>query len=125
MRVSDGWVARSDFIAANPDFIHLFSQVTLEAYQAFQQNPEQWLADKNNIDNIVKISGVNPDDVPLLLQSNHYPLAQEQSSLLSTTIVDALQKTASFLKEQKKLDQLLPDYKEAITTSYLPVHEGN
>lgn len=123
--IFDGWVARSDFIASNPDFIRQFSQVTLQAYHRFQQNPQEWLANKNNINNIVKISGVNPDDVPSLLQSNHYPSAQEQCSLLSTTIVDALLKTAQFLKEQKKLDQLLPDYNSAVTTAYLPVHEEN
>jgi taurine transport system substrate-binding protein len=61
--------------------------------------------------------------VPELLSGNVYPVASEQASpaLLGAGTAKAVAATARFLSEQKKIDQVLPDYGNSITTQFVQV----
>lgn len=116
----DGWVVRKDFAEKNPDAVRAFAKVTLDAYAKYNQDPQAWLADSSNIDKIVKLTGAKAEDIPGLLQSNVFPLAADQVQELGEPTVKAITDTAAFLKEQGKVDAVLPDYSPYVTNKFIP-----
>ncbi len=115
----DAWIVRKDFAQKHPEIVTAFAKVTLDAYAAYRKDPQAWLADTSNIDKLVKLSGAKASDIPLLLQGNVYPLAADQVSLLGAPTTQAVTDTAVFLKEQGKVDAVLPDYAPYISAQYI------
>ena len=76
-------------------------------------------ADKGNVDKLVKLSGAKASDIPLLLQGNVYPLAADQVTLLGAPTTKAVTDTAAFLKEQGKVEAVLPDYAPYVSAKYI------
>ncbi|MBL8506567.1 MAG: hypothetical protein JNJ51_09440, partial [Methylobacillus glycogenes] len=74
---------------------------------------------------IARISGSRAADLPQLLKGSRFPTAQEQlaAELLgndkTSGLARVLQSTADFLKAQKKIDRVLPDYRNIIDTRYV------
>jgi taurine transport system substrate-binding protein len=116
----DGWVVRKDFAEKHPEAVRAFAKVTLDAYAKYRQDPQAWLADSSNIAKVVKLSGAKAEDVPVLLQGNVFPIAAEQREALGAPTVQAITSTAAFLKEQGKVDAVLPDYSGYVTNQYIP-----
>ncbi|EHD20861.1 MULTISPECIES: taurine ABC transporter substrate-binding protein [Brenneria] len=116
----DVWLVRKDFAEKHPEAAKAFAKVTQDAYARYRQDPQAWLADKGNIDKLVKITGANAEDIPGLLQGNTYPLAEEQRESLGAPTVKAIGDTAAFLKEQGRIDAVLPDYTPYVTAKYVP-----
>lgn len=108
----DAWIARKDFSAANPDVVKGFVRVTSDAYAAYRQNPAAWTGKAENVQKVVKLTGAKAEEVPELLTGNHFPLPDEQASpaLLGGGTAKAIAETAAFLKEQGKVERVLPDY---------------
>jgi len=115
----DAWIVRKDFAAKHPEVVKQFAKVTLDAYADYHKDPKAWLANQSNIDKIVKLSGAKAADIPLLLQGNVYPLAADQVVLLGAPTTKALADTAAFLKEQKKVDDVLPDYAPSVNATFV------
>ena len=115
----DAWIVRKDFAAKHPEVVKAFAKVTLDAYADYNKDPKAWLANQSNIDKVVKLSGAKAADIPLLLQGNVYPLAADQAVLLGAPTTKALADTAAFLKEQKKVDAVLPDYAPAVNATFV------
>lgn len=115
----DAWIVRKDFAAKHPEVVKAFAKVTLDAYADYNKDPKAWLANQSNIDKVVKLSGAKAADIPLLLQGNVYPLAADQAVLLGAPTSKALADTAAFLKEQKKVDAVLPDYAPAVNATFV------
>ncbi|QTF09218.1 taurine ABC transporter substrate-binding protein [Brenneria izadpanahii] len=116
----DVWLVRKDFAEKHPQAAKAFAKVTQDAYASYRQDPQAWLADKSNIDKLVKITGAKAEDIPGLLQGNTYPLADEQRESLGAPTVKAISDTAAFLKEQGRIDAVLPDYSPYVTAKYVP-----
>ncbi|WP_122709902.1 taurine ABC transporter substrate-binding protein [Pseudomonas viridiflava] len=116
----DAWIVRKDFAAKHPDVVSAFAKVTLDAYASYRQDPNAWIANASNIDKLTRLSGAKAADIPGLLQGNVYPLAADQTALLGTPIIEAVTKTAAFLKEQGKVDAVLPDYSPYVTDKFIP-----
>jgi taurine transport system substrate-binding protein len=55
----------------------------------------------------------------LLLQGNVYPLAADQVSDLGAPTTKAITDTAAFLKEQGKVEAVLPDYAPYVSAKYI------
>ena len=72
-----------------------------------------------NIDKVVKLSGAKAEDIPLLLQGNVFPLAADQVTALGAPTTQAINQTATFLKEQGKVDAVLPDYAPYVSAKYV------
>ena len=106
----DGWIVRKDFAEKNPDFVTKFARVTLDAYASYHANPKSWVANAENLDKVIRITGAKKEDIPGLLEGNVYPLAKEQQTLLGASTVKALAATSAFLKEQGKVDSVQADY---------------
>ena len=115
----DAWIVRNNFAKDHPEVVKAFAKVTLAAYADYNKDPKAWLADQSNIDKVVKLSGAKAADIPLLLQGNVYPLAADQAVLLGAPTSKALADTAAFLKEQKKVDAVLPDYAPAVNATFV------
>lgn len=111
---------RKDFAAKHPDVVKAFAKVTLDAYADYRKDPAAWLANPDNVAKLAKLSGAKSSDIPVLLQGNVYPLAADQASALGAPTTQALSNTAAFLKEQGKVDAVLPDYAPYVTAKYLP-----
>ncbi|WP_313738377.1 taurine ABC transporter substrate-binding protein [Pseudomonas sp.] len=116
----DAWIVRKDFAAQHPDVVKAFAKVTLDAYADYRQDPKTWLANPDNVSKVARLSGAKPSDIPLLLQGNVYPLASDQATALGAPTVQALTDTATFLKEQGKVDAVLPDYAPYVNAQFIP-----
>lgn len=117
----DLWAVRKDFAQAHPEFVQQFVKVTLQAISDYRANGKSWTVDSPQVAAISKLSGASPGDVPQLLSGNVYPVAAEQASpaLLGGGTAKAVAATARFLSEQKKIDHVLPDYSDSITTRFV------
>ncbi|MFZ6045749.1 taurine ABC transporter substrate-binding protein [Pseudomonas sp. CR3202] len=115
----DAWIVRKDFAEKHPEVVRAFAKVTLDAYTDYRKDPQAWLADKGNIDKLVKLSGAKAEDIPLLLQGNVFPLAADQATALGAPTTQAISETARFLKEQGKVEAVLPDYAPYVSAKYV------
>ncbi|RUT30761.1 taurine ABC transporter substrate-binding protein [Pseudomonas sp. PAMC 29040] len=115
----DAWIVRKDFAAKHPEIVKAFAKVTLDAYADYHKDPKAWLANQSNVDKVVKLSGAKAADIALLLQGNVYPLAADQVVLLGAPTTKALTDTATFLKEQGKVDAVLSDYAPSVNASFI------
>jgi taurine transport system substrate-binding protein len=115
----DAWIVRKDFAEKHPEVVRAFAKVTLDAYADYRKDPQAWLANQDNIAKVVKLSGAKAEDIPLLLQGNVFPLAADQASVLGAPTTQAITDTAKFLKEQGKVDAVLPDYAPYVSNQYV------
>jgi taurine transport system substrate-binding protein len=116
----DVWVVRKDFSARNAAVVAGFARTALDLMQSYRLEPAKFAADKGIVDRLVRATGVRASDVAALLVGNQYPNAAEQRVLLTGDYVKALADTAAFLKEQGKVDTVLPDYRSYSTARFLP-----
>ena len=107
----DVWVARKDFAEKNPKFLAAFAKTSVDYYVAYKLNSKALLVDQAYLTKIAGITGAQNNQIPELLRGNQYPVADRQRQLLDTVLVKAISDTAVFLKEQGKIDKLLPDYR--------------
>jgi taurine transport system substrate-binding protein len=115
------WIARKDFAAANPEFLATFARVTLDSFADYRKDPSAYGAGTANAAKIARLSGAKVEDIPDILKGSTFPLDEEQVSdeLLGRGTAEALARTAAFLKEQKKVDDVLDDYSTAITEEFV------
>lgn len=115
----DAWIVRKDFAQKHPEAVRAFAKVTLDAYADYRKDPQAWLANQDNIAKVAKLSGAKAEDIPLLLQGNVFPLAADQVTALGAPTTQAITDTATFLKEQGKVDGVLPDYTSYVSNQYI------
>jgi taurine transport system substrate-binding protein len=115
------WVARKDYAEKHPDVIARFARVTLDAYADYAAHKATWTVDSVPVQKIARLTGSNAADVPELLAGSAFPDAQAQASaqLLEGGTVKAISETAQFLKEQGKVEAVLPDYSPYVSASYI------
>ena len=70
---------------------------------------------------IAKLTGAKLEDVPLLLKGYVFPTLADQASreFLGGETVKAVAATSDFLKEQGKIDAVLPDYCKYVSAKYV------
>ncbi|MNZ97960.1 Taurine-binding periplasmic protein precursor [compost metagenome] len=115
----DAWIVRKDFAAKHPEIVKAFAKVTLDAYADYRKDPQAWLANQSNVDKLVKLSGAKATDIPALLQGNVFPLAADQIAALGAPTTQAITDTATFLKEQGKVEAVLPDYAPYVSAKFI------
>ncbi|AOJ05017.1 MULTISPECIES: taurine ABC transporter substrate-binding protein [Burkholderia] len=117
----DLWAVRSDFAHAHPDFVSKFVNVTAQAIADYRANGKTWTSASPQVAAISRLSGATTGDIPQLLAGNLYPTASEQASpeLLGGGTAAAIASTARFLKEQRKIDRVLPDYRPTVTDRFV------
>ncbi|MET3051644.1 taurine ABC transporter substrate-binding protein [Pseudomonas alkylphenolica] len=115
----DAWIVRKDFAVKHPEIVKAFAKVTLDAYADYRKDPQAWLANQSNVDKLVKLSGAKASDIPGLLQGNVFPLAVDQVAALGAPTTQAITDTATFLKEQGKVEAVLPDYAPYVSAKFI------
>ncbi len=117
----DAWIVRTDFAEKNPGAVTGFVKVTGDAYADFLKSPEAWSTSSEQAAKIAKLTGAKVEDVPLLLKGYVFPSLADQASdqLLGGATVAAITATSEFLKEQGKIDAVLPDYAKYVSAKYV------
>jgi taurine transport system substrate-binding protein len=95
------------------------------ADEAYRSNPEAFGPDSENAKKIVSLVGGEPDQVAGVLELYEFPTMEQQASDEwlgggeDTGAAKALRATSAFLKEQKQIEDLLPDYSEVVTDRFV------
>ena len=115
------WVARKDYAEKHPEVIAQFAKVTLDAFADYAANKATWTAESVPVQKIAKLTGANAADIPELLAGSTFPDAQAQksSALLDGGTAKAIGETARFLKEQGKVETVLPDYGPYVSAKFI------
>jgi taurine transport system substrate-binding protein len=115
------WITRKDYAAAHPKTLTAFAKTTLDAFGHFRAKPADYKAGTPLAKTIANFNGAKVEDIFDEIDGAYYPLADEQASdaFLGKATIDALAATAAFLKEQKKVDAVLPSYAGAVTTEFV------
>ena len=117
----DAWIARTDFSEKYPDAVTGFVKVTGDVYAEFLKAPDAWNTSSEQAAKIAKITGAKVEDVPLLLKGYVFPSIADQASdkYLGGETVKAIAATSEFLKEQGKIEAVLPDYGKYVSAKYV------
>ena len=116
------WVATEAFAKENPGFLKAFAGV-IDKYQAsFANDKAAWGPDSDNAKLLAKLLGGTPQDqasalknltlLPIDAQLSDQWLGGGEKSGLARILKD----TAVFLKDQKKISDVLPSYASFVTT---------
>lgn len=117
----DAWIVRTDFAAQHPEAVRDFVKVTGDAYARFLADPAAWTTGSPEAGKIARLTGAKLEEVPALLKGYVFPSLQDQASekFLGGETVKAVAATSAFLKEQGKIDAVLPDYGPYVTKTYV------
>lgn len=121
----DALVVDKSFASQHADGMRAFTKVLQSSTAAYVQAPDTWTASSPQVINIARHSGAKPEDVPPVLALYQFPLAKEQAGLTwlggdqDSGVAKALAATAAFLKEQKKVPAVLPDYSGAVNPTFV------
>lgn len=117
----DAWIVRTEFAEAHPDAVRDFVKVTGNAYADYLAKPDAWSVTSPQAEKISRLTGAKVDDVPVLLKGYVFPTLVDQASskFLGGDTVKAVAATSEFLKEQGKIDAVLPDYSKYVTAKYV------
>ena len=120
----DGLVVDRAWAQKHPKFMAAFTQVLATAYADYRTHGAGWTADSPQVQGMVKLIGGKPDDIVQALKLLDFPTVQEQASAQwlgggsSSGAAKALAVSAQFLKDQKQIDLMKPDYVEHVNASY-------
>ena len=115
------WVATGAFAKENPEFLKAFSGVIEKHTQSFVNNKAAWNKDSDNAKQLAKLLGGTPaDQAAGLLNLNLVPVSAQASDAWlgggeKSGIAKILKETSAFLKEQKKISDVLPSYAAFVT----------
>ena len=121
----DGMVVSRSFAEANGDFMTTFVKVIAAADASYRDDLTAFSGDSENAAKIVKMVGGDPQEVPGVLALYNFPTLAQQASCLwlgcgrDGGAARALQFTSEFLKTEKKIDSLQPDYGNFVNSSYV------
>jgi taurine transport system substrate-binding protein len=126
----DGMVVHNDFAKDNEKFMCQFVKTIAAADDAYRKNPDSFSGDSENAKKITKLVGGDPKDVPGVLALYDFPTLEQQASDAwlgggkDGGAAKALFFTSEFLKKEKKVDALLPDYGAVVTDKYVKAALG-
>lgn len=117
----DGLVVDKKFAAENAPGMQAFTQELQDSTASYVHAPNTWTVDSPQVINVARQSGAKPEEVPEVLALYRFPLASEQAGAawMGGGAAKALGATADFLKAQKKIPALLPDYSVAINPTFV------
>ena len=121
----DGIVVSKKFAKENPDFMIALVKILAAQDARYRAEKAKWTADTPEIQAIAKVTGGKAEDVPAGMALYGFPGLEEQASDKwlgggkNGGAAKALLATAEFLKEQKRIQAVLPDYGGAVTPEYV------
>jgi taurine transport system substrate-binding protein len=121
----DGLIVTRKFATENPAFMVALVKALAKADADYRANPKGWTADKDKVAAVAKWSGGKPEDVADAMALYGFPSLKEQASPAwlgggaNGAAAKALAQQANFLKEQGRLQSVMPDYGKAVTTRWV------
>ncbi|MGH6626992.1 MAG: taurine ABC transporter substrate-binding protein [Burkholderiaceae bacterium] len=121
----DGIAVQRKWGEAHADFMAKFVKALADADAAYRANPAAWDAASPQIKAIASKIGGEPKDIAEAVKLYAYPSAEQQASPAwlgggkDGGAVKALKSTAEFLKDQKRIDAVSPDYSPYVTSKYV------
>ncbi len=116
----DGLVVNAQWAAQNEAFVVALVKAVAAADARYRQAGAHWTPDTPEVKAIAKWSKADPKTVPAATALYRFPTLQEQVSAqwLGGGAAKALARTAVFLKEQGRVQEVKPDYSTFVTTTY-------
>ncbi|BEU04956.1 taurine ABC transporter substrate-binding protein [Agarivorans sp. OAG1] len=120
----DGLVANKEFAAANPDFVSKMLKVVIDLDEDYRSNKASFDASNPIAQSIAKVSGGDVNTVAEVLDLYEFPDVTTQLSCswlgcgAEGGASQSLKSTSEFLKEQKKINDLMPDYSKFVNPAY-------
>lgn len=121
----DGLIVSKKFARDNPDFMLSLVRAIAKADTEYRANPKTWTADRDKVAAVAKWSGGKPEDVANAMSLYRFPSLQEQASPAwlgggpNGGAAKALTDTAKFLKEQGRIQALVPDYSKSVNPEFV------
>lgn len=121
----DGFVVDRRFARDNADFVEKFVKVLASADADYSAHRAAWNAASPQVQAVAKESGANPQDVPASLALYAFPTPAEQASKTwlgggaQSGAAQSLLATATFLKAQGTIQNVLPDYSVGVDPQYV------
>jgi len=120
----DGIVVNKDWAKDNGEFLAKFTKILAKADEDYRANKAKWTADSPQVKSVAKISGAKVEDVPTTIALYRFPTAKEQVSKnwlgggKEGGAAQSLLATATFLKSQGTIANVLPDYSVGVNPAY-------
>lgn len=120
----DGIIASRSWAEKHPEFMAAFTKVLAKAYADYNANGAKWTATSPELKAMAKLVGGSPADDAEALKLLSFPTAQQQASAewlgggKNGKALGALTQSADFLKSQRQINTLLPDYSSYVTPKY-------
>jgi taurine transport system substrate-binding protein len=121
----DGLIVSKKFAAENKDFMVALVKAIAKADADYRANPKAWTADKDKVAAVAKWSGGKPEDVAAAMALYGFPSLAEQASPAwlgggaNGGAAKALTETAKFLKDQGRVQQVVPDYSKSVNPAFV------
>ena len=115
------WIATGTFAKEHPEFLKAFSSVVDKETKSFINDKAAWSKDSENAKQLAKLlGGTAADQAAGLLTLNLVPVTAQASDIWlgggeNSGIAKILKETSAFLKEQKKISDVLPSYASFVT----------
>ncbi|MBB4226547.1 taurine ABC transporter substrate-binding protein [Rhizobium mongolense] len=119
------WVATSQFAADNPKFLKSFASVITKNYASFAADKAAWGPASDNAKSLAKLLGGTAEQQAAALKNLTLltPEVQASDAWLGggekSGAAKILKDTATFLKEQGKVSEVLPNYGNFVTADAL------
>jgi taurine transport system substrate-binding protein len=121
----DGLVVNKTWAESHADGLAKFIKTIADADADYRDHKDAWTADSEPVKKIVGVVGGTAEDVPGVLALYNFPDMEKQASCAwlgcgaDGGATKALIYTSEFLKEQKKIPDVLPDYTGFVTPQYV------
>jgi taurine transport system substrate-binding protein len=117
----DGLIVNAKWAAQNEAFMVELVKVLAKADAAYMGNRAKWTADSAEVKAVAKWTKADAKDVPPAMALYTFPMVAEEVSptWLGGGAAKAMTRTAEFLKEQGRIQELKPDYSAFVTDVYV------
>jgi taurine transport system substrate-binding protein len=119
------WVVTAAFEKENPQFVKAFAGVLDKYIASYVKDPAAWGPDSQNAKQIAGLLGGKPEDHAAALKDVVFVPVKAQASEAwlgggdKSGVAKILKDTAAFLKEQKKISDVLPSYGAFVIADYV------
>jgi taurine transport system substrate-binding protein len=119
------WVVTAAFEKENPQFVKAFSGVVDKYVSSFVKDPAAWGPQSDNAKALAGLLGGKPEDHAAALKDVVFVPAKAQATEAwlgggdKSGVAKILKDTAAFLKEQKKISDVLPSYGAFVSADYV------
>jgi taurine transport system substrate-binding protein len=120
----DGLIVSKKFAAENKEFMTALVKAIAKADADYRANPKAWTGDAAKTAAVAKWSGGKPEDVADAMALYGFPTLAEQSGPAwlgggaNGGAAKALTETAKFLKDEGRIQQVVPDYSKSVNPAF-------